>query len=295
MLDNNYRMISPRYSREDYLQIDLKINSPEKAWNYAVEIFENRFNGRYFSVIDLLERHLLDYGFAIMTLNCLLIEALMQFREGYPETPRDANIKEYKNFLVKHLGFNENSAKRFYKEIRCGLLHSAETKNGSFFKIKNSKMIGYGQKGVLYVDINQVTKKIRDYFNMYCSELRDQESVNTELRANFIKKMDDITLKIDGYGKTEEVWNAICSHNNEIIELSNNRHFRLFVPWKTDDYLLLKSKGHKDITIERDIIKRAMGYWPSRNAICTLEYGEYIVPLLEKCSNLLDSTKEKTA
>lgn len=294
MLDNNYRMISRRYSREDYLHINLKVDSPQTDWDYAIEIFEDRFVGRYFNVIDLLEKHLLDYGFAIMSLNCLLIEALMQFRKGYPETPDGKNRKEYKDFLKYHLGFKSFDARRFYEEIRCGLLHSAETKKGSYFKIKSNKLISYGMNNVLYVDINQVTLKIREYFVKYCSELREQD--NPELRKNFIKKMDDITLKYEGYEEMNEIWYMICSYNEAVeFNISRGKTFKIILPMNSNDHLKIKSNYAGNIIIDKDDVIKAIYYWPSKNAINTLTNGEYIFAILEKCKERLKRFEEMTA
>ena len=58
MLDNNYRMISSRYSRDSYLELKLKLDSSSSDWNHAVNIFEDRFEGRYFNVIKLLKKNI---------------------------------------------------------------------------------------------------------------------------------------------------------------------------------------------------------------------------------------------
>lgn len=56
-----------------------------KKWETAINIFEDRilWNGRYFKSIDiLLDNNDLDItGFAIMAINCLLVETLYQFKE----------------------------------------------------------------------------------------------------------------------------------------------------------------------------------------------------------------------
>ena len=56
-----------------------------KKWETAINIFEDSilWNGRYFKSIDiLLDNNDLDTtGFAIMAINCLLVETLYQFKE----------------------------------------------------------------------------------------------------------------------------------------------------------------------------------------------------------------------
>ena len=296
MLDNNFRMISSRYSRDSYLQIDLRIESPQLDWNLAVDIFKDRFEGRYFNVIKLLERNIYENGFAIMTLNCSLIDALMQFRNGYPETPEGMNGLEYRKFLREQLGFNGYDAGRFYEEIRCGLLHSAETKNGSYFKLNSRKMIGYGERHVLFVDINRVTESVYNYFQNYCEDLRcqnnEQISDVTTLRANFIKKMDDITRKFEGHEIMDRIWFAICSYNEEDFKLSKNRTYKLYAPKDNSNYIELQWYN-EIISIKKDEVVRAIPFWPSKNAMCTLKNGEHIFMLLQKCKSLLKEFEEK--
>ncbi len=298
MLDNNYRMISSRYSRDAYLRIHLSLDSSQSDWDFAVGIFEDRFVGRYFRVIDLLEEDIYENGFAIMTLNCSLIDALMQFRNGYPETPEGKNGYEYKNFLREQLGFKGASIKRFYEEIRCGLLHSAETKNGSYFKYRTNRMIGYGENEVLFVDINLVTDRIRNYFNRYCEELIgkvfEHNIDNSILRANFIKKMDDITLKYEGYEFLDDIWFAVCSYNEEDFRITRNNTYKLYVPENVRGCLFFERYGER-IIIKKQDIERAIPFWPSKKSICTLKNGEFIYVLLQKCKKLLKSIEEKSA
>ena len=300
MLDNNERMISSRYSRDSYLELNLKLDSSSSDWNHAVNIFEDRFEGRYFNVIKLLKKNIYENGFAIMSLNCLLIDALMQFRNGYPETPEGMNGFEYRKFLREQLYFNSYDATRFYEDIRCGLLHSAETKNGSYFKFGTQRMIGYGRNHILFVDINLVTKQIYNYFKRYCEELRgldiEQDSEVSTLRANFIRKMDDITCKYEGHEIMENIWFAICSYNEEEFKLSKNVVYKLCIPKEDTNYLELQRYTER-IKIKKSEIVKAIPYWPSKDAMRTLKNGEYIFMLLQRCKNLLKIfvSEEKTA
>lgn len=73
-----------------------------------------------------------------MAIDCLLIETLQQFAEGVSETPDGKSGCYFKNFLISYFkeDFDDEKAKMFYKQIRCGILHQAETKESS--KIKTS-------------------------------------------------------------------------------------------------------------------------------------------------------------
>lgn len=66
-----------------------------------------------------------------MALNCLLIEILLQFKNVWDQTPLGVNKVEYKWFLKAELPeifYNDKIAKMIYEDIRCGILHYAQTK-----------------------------------------------------------------------------------------------------------------------------------------------------------------------
>ena len=74
--------ISPEYTREDFLELGLSLESFDWVWQRALDIFEDRFQRRYFDPIGILMGDVNRNGFAIMALLCLLIETLYQFRDG---------------------------------------------------------------------------------------------------------------------------------------------------------------------------------------------------------------------
>jgi hypothetical protein len=70
-------------------------------------------------------------GFAVLALDCALIETLEQFRQGTEETPWKQGEKYFLSFL-RGASFKEyvsaEGASLFYTNIRCGLLHQWEAK-----------------------------------------------------------------------------------------------------------------------------------------------------------------------
>ena len=124
--------IAPNYQKEDYLELKLTINSDIQSWEKAVEILKDRIYGRYLNQIALLSADINANGFTIMALNCLLIETLYQFKAGKNQSQR--NKEEYLKFLKSEFPTEFDTyekAKRFYENIRCGILHSAQTKGNS--------------------------------------------------------------------------------------------------------------------------------------------------------------------
>ncbi len=87
-----------------------------------------RFHERYFEpTIDAPSRN----GFTLMAIGCLVIEALECFYEGRADS--DGRSKAvFRRFLVRPTGLQAlgGGDDWFYKQIRCGILHQAETVGG---------------------------------------------------------------------------------------------------------------------------------------------------------------------
>lgn len=76
--------------------MNLELNSDEGKWETAINIFEDRIYGRYFKSINiLLDNNDFDTTcFAIMAINCLLVETLYQFKEG---------LKKQEEIIKQHM------------------------------------------------------------------------------------------------------------------------------------------------------------------------------------------------
>ncbi len=127
-----------------------------------VEFLRERHEERYFQPLRLMGNaagNEAGYGFAMMSLCCLLIETFQCYREGLPTTsgkeckvlleiekresvPTEYSLEHipqpqkgageaiFKNFFKEQKEFFPKvDGKEFYKSIRCGLLHQALTKN----------------------------------------------------------------------------------------------------------------------------------------------------------------------
>lgn len=186
--------ISPKYKKKDYLELNLAIESDSVQWKKAVEMFSDRINGRFFKQIDLLLTDIKNNSFAIMALNCLLVETLSQFKEGIAGTDGN-NKKAYTQFLQKEF-FTEfdsvSKAELFYSNIRCGILHSAQTKGKTRLSDQESYVIDL-KNGVLSVSVLSFSKLLKEYFEQYKEKLKD--SIQYDLRKNFIAKMKYVCRK----------------------------------------------------------------------------------------------------
>ena len=194
--------ISPKYSKADWDSLNLNYGS--KDWNMAVDIFEDRMNGRFFNQIKILEKNKdrevgKFAGFAIIALDCLIIETLQQFYNGQEETPSN-HSNAFHDFFQKSNVFKAFFTSKgktfiFYSHIRCGLLHQAQTKMKSLIHIRNEPILAWANvkkktDGIL-VQRQLFHQEIITVFTNYCNELRNP--INTMLRTNFKAKMDFIT------------------------------------------------------------------------------------------------------
>ncbi len=189
--------ISEKYTYEDYLKLNFKLDSTDEIWQEAINIFTDRINSRIIYGIDKLIKNksryeMLKYGFPIMILQCSLIDTFAKFRYG-----SNNQTKRFEDFLVEYLlyDFKEkekaNIAKKFYKDIRCGTVHSGSTENMSGLSCDAFKLITTmkdGDKEFISVDIFIMDKKLREYFKEYQEKLKDKSQY--ELRKNFVKIMN---------------------------------------------------------------------------------------------------------
>jgi len=126
-------------------------------WEEAINLFEYRLMNKFFNPIQQIinNRILKGEGFAILTVQCSLIEMFAAFRNGkifnhrYKATTSPKY--EYKfseemftsllktNEIFKNIFWQKNengiiekdkpySSSEFYKNVRCGLMHEAKTK-----------------------------------------------------------------------------------------------------------------------------------------------------------------------
>jgi hypothetical protein len=182
---------------KDWKDLDF---TQESDWQKAIDIFENRIRGRFLDIIDLVSRKN-GAGFAVMALDCLLIETLQQFREGVDETPRGKS-KEYFRHLLTQTSFKNDFdgdlANLFYEQIRCGILHQAEVKKSSKIQTRNDvPLISKDESGGVIINRRKFHEMMEEVFQEYIDVLRKNDPLNQPLRDNFHKKMDAI-CRIDG-------------------------------------------------------------------------------------------------
>jgi len=188
--------IAPGIDATDWKKLDL--DKPDE-WQRAVSIFEQRISGRFTDAIDFLiaddePRSASDrrWGFAVLALDCLLVETLEAFRQGLTDT-RKKSKRLCVEFLTERTAFKQffpskDIAERFYNEFRCGLAHNAQV-----FGTGLVWSIG----PLLRLDGNQMTVNRTAFHQALLAELKEYLTElrigrNAVLRSNFRTKMDFI-------------------------------------------------------------------------------------------------------
>ncbi len=173
----------------------------------SVPFFEERIRTRYLKPIEaiLAINDNLGEGVAVVNLQCSLIETIESFYNGwiykFPkffliDGTSPAGIKNgdiFISFFSKRHPFNSTAPQingmEFYRNVRCGLLHETQTKNG--WVIRSKEEVFYkeadGKKIIYRSDFQSaLTIVIGNYkFDII-------KGIDTDLRSNFIAKFDHI-------------------------------------------------------------------------------------------------------
>lgn len=202
---NNEQYIAGKKTCKDWENDKLLIanNGSNESWNNLFDTyFITRLNYRYFEPISVLQQNgtYIGEGFSIMTILCSLIEFLESTRQGklyrygvkndkLGNFEYNSSKQMFKAFLLNREPFkaifNEPEAEEFYKNIRCGLLHEASTKNG--WKI-HAQSYGSG-----YIDFNNKIVYRDDFQNairQYIDDYKTELMTDTNLQQAFIRKYD---------------------------------------------------------------------------------------------------------
>lgn len=214
--------ISPNYTKEDlkalFLKDHLSAYSDHDVFSRAVEMFRDRIQGRFFDQIDRLAADGIEKnGFAIMALECLLVETLAQFENGRSDSC-DCSAKVYTEFLRKRdPAFNQkpnienfpspeiydkevfhnrrgkpivkpnDNAMFFYNRIRCGILHQAQSGNNSALAVDGSDQCVFWHDNYFMVHVGKFMEMMESYFYQYIDELYDSKNIVS--REKFVRKM----------------------------------------------------------------------------------------------------------
>jgi len=173
--------LSSSVSVGHYKQLETSKNKPA----ISQFIFE-RFFERYISPLKSIPRER-KHGFNIIAISCLMIEALESFYLGYEDT--NGKSKQCFQSFFRHASyfssFNTISVK-FYHNVRCGILHQAETTGG--WKITRKLNAPLFNSRTLTINANSFLSGMESYLNEYKTNL-EKSDWNDPIWTNLRNKM----------------------------------------------------------------------------------------------------------
>jgi hypothetical protein len=190
----------------------------EKKQRFEIARFlDDRYRERFFDPIRCLKNaqaNEVGYGFAIMSLCCLLIETIESYRLGLPSTSerdmkalaklpvnkasgeyslqgpyRDCSAEAFEKFFEcgnHRKYFPDVSGKIFYQNIRCGLLHQAQTKGG-WLLARTGEYWDEGPPGSINRD--EFTDRLEACFREYLRDLAAEQDWDSDIWKAVRKKV----------------------------------------------------------------------------------------------------------
>lgn len=135
--------------------------------NAIADFISNRFNERYLLPFDDNSK---KNGFSMMAVSCLMIEALESFRQGRQNSKGKSKCV-FNSFFNRSSYFSDFSDHKgdFYKHIRCGLLHQAETTGGWKITRKGNQLVDLDNR---VIDATIFMEKLELEIKSYVKELK---------------------------------------------------------------------------------------------------------------------------
>lgn len=188
---------------KDYKQLIAEKNKKKLA-NFIYD----RLYGRYLKPFDFpSDEYIKDYknGFAIMASCCLLIETFVSFTETKYRNTYNQSGQCFGHFFGSQDRFKElaigkklengllETPNDFYKNVRCGILHNAETRNRwiitrekekPFFNLKEKE-----------INATKFANRLKSILKNYKDDLLKADFETSLIWGNFKNRMTDLINK----------------------------------------------------------------------------------------------------
>jgi len=172
-------MLSSTVSVARYRELELA--RQRKA---IADFVEQRFRERYMSPVSCEGAH----GFSILANCCLMIEALESFYQGWEDTELRSR-QAFECFFKREPRFQvfQPRCGDFYYNVRCGILHHAETRGG--WRIGESGLLLDEESLTINAVefLRQLGMCLAAYAEMLCNQAWD-----TDEWVRFRRKMDHV-------------------------------------------------------------------------------------------------------
>jgi hypothetical protein len=179
-MNNNKTKLSSNVNVSKYLDF---VENKDKA--SIISFIKNRFTERYILPFrDNKSKH----GFSMMAVSCLMIETLESFWNGWLNSKNKSEkafcyFFDRSNRLIDFRGYS----KEFYKHVRCGILHQAETTGGWRITRKGELF----NKLTKTINATEFIKILEEELSDYCNKLNNSHW-DSEIWRNLRKKMNKI-------------------------------------------------------------------------------------------------------
>jgi hypothetical protein len=150
----------------------LMLQNNEESKKRLVDVIFHRLHRRYIVPMKRVPQKYKS-GFMMMASACLLIEAFQSFREGLENTKsRGAGEERFLKFFTEIDGFKSlaQHTPEFYANIRCGILHQAETYQG--WRVRRDKKSPLFDHAKKVINANAFLNALSRSLRAYCNNLR---------------------------------------------------------------------------------------------------------------------------
>jgi len=173
--------LSRNVTIQDYRQMEYNQDRDSIA-----RFIQERFTERYITPLRGESNN--KHGFCTIAVCCLMIESLESFQQGEVNT-QGKSRRIFLDFFNRYLTFSslQPYIDDFYINVRCGIIHQAETRNGWRILRKGSLF----DPAAKTINATKFHDLIEECLVEYCNFLR-KENWSNIVWINLRKKMDSI-------------------------------------------------------------------------------------------------------
>lgn len=184
-------------ARYTTLRPQLTATTPsDGAWHEVIDAMRRRIQERFLTPVHELtrfdEQDELPYrpGFAILALDCLLIDTIQSFREGRVSTGEVSPAQSFKTFLSspRFVDFKKTDRGEFFQYVRNAILHNGETRKDWKIRIDTHRMLERDPTTrTRTINRQHLHAAIEQEFNDLIALI---ESGDPEARRQFLRRLD---------------------------------------------------------------------------------------------------------